>query len=275
MRTTRTRLTPRPRLTAGARLTTGAAIAAATLTATALALTVTGAAQATLEPGTPAKDVHVGLDNDNASNPFIQPTGVSAPQHMDDSDLMFGRDNDDLLIGRKGSDTLLGGPGSDIMIGGPDVATEPSSDVLVGDVGDDIGIWAPGDGNDVFAGDEGRDTMIFGPLVTAADGSLVLRRTLGRSVPRVVLGGPSTYGCTLVPVPASEQIGVQYLVRFTVSGAPVATVRLKDVEQVVCPGPTAGTARVADLTAASPAFVTRPLGYLGGVVGAIVAPQGG
>lgn len=285
MTRTRTRLTPRTRLTlrtprtprtrVGAATVTAATVTTAALTAAALALTVTGAARATVEPGTPAKDVHVGLDNDNAANPFIQPAGVAAPQHMDDSDLMFGRDGDDLLIGRKGSDTLLGGPGSDILIGGPDVATEPRSDVLVGDVGDDVGLWAPGDGNDVFAADEGSDTMILGPLVTAANGRPVLRHTLGRDVPRADLGGPSSFGCTLVPVPPSEPIGVQYLVRFTVGSTLVATVRLKDVEQVVCPGPTAGTARVADLTAVYPTFVTRRLDSLRGVVGAIVAPQGG
>ena len=71
-------------------------------------------------PGTPAKDVTFGRDDDNADNPFIQPPGVTAKQHMDNTDLLFGRANKDLLVGKLGDDTLLGGEGSDILIGGPE-----------------------------------------------------------------------------------------------------------------------------------------------------------
>ena len=44
----------------------------------------------------------------------------------------------------------------------------PNSDVLVGDKGDDINIWAPGDGSDAFTGNEDKDTMIFAPFVENA-----------------------------------------------------------------------------------------------------------
>ena len=71
-------------------------------------------------PGTPGKDVHFGGDDDNADNPFIQPPGVTAKQHMDNTDLLFGRENKDLLVGKLGDDTLLGGEDSDILIGGPE-----------------------------------------------------------------------------------------------------------------------------------------------------------
>src|SRR3954452_25253782 len=75
---------------------------------------------ATVAPGTAGKDVTRGLNNDNATNTFIQPPGVTAQQHMNNTDVLFGRQNDDLLIGNLGSDTLVAGSGADIMIGGPD-----------------------------------------------------------------------------------------------------------------------------------------------------------
>lgn len=96
------------------------------LTTAALAIAATGALAGTqpanglLIPGTPGKDVHIGLDNDNVDNPFVQPPGVAAKQHMDNTDILFGRGNDDLLIGKLGDDVLLGGKGSDILIGGPE-----------------------------------------------------------------------------------------------------------------------------------------------------------
>ncbi len=230
-------------------------------------------AQATVEPGTPGPDVHLGLDNDNARNTFIQPAGVTIPQHMDDADLLFGRGQNDLLFGRQGNDTLLGGSGSDILVGGPD-GRRPGSDTLVGDLGNDVSIWSPGDGDDVFAADEGVDTAVFGPLVLTPGGSPLITTAHGRKVPRVDLGGHPDQGCVIVAVPPSEQLGVQYLVRFTVGGAVVATMRLKDVERVVCPSVTSGEAQVADLTSAVPRFSSVALTSLTGVVGDIAAPVG-
>jgi len=231
-------------------------------------------AGAVVEPGTPAKDVTVGLDNDNASNPLIQPPGVTAKQHMDNTDVLFGRDNDDLLIGNLGSDTLLGGNDDDILIGGPEHGTQPNSDVLVGDDGDDIDIWAPGDGSDAFAGNEDKDTMIFAPFVTEANGSLLLTREHGRKIPHVDIDGQTTT-CTVVPVPDSENLGFQFLVRFNVNNVPVATVRQKDVEKVYCPSPTPGTALLAKLDSNHPeTFHTVYLDQVRGTVGDILAPIG-
>ena len=242
----------------------------------ALALTglAAGSASAVLVPGTPGKDVHVGLDNDTAGNAFIQPPGVTARQDMDRADVVFGRDNDDLLVGNRGSDALLGGRGSDILVGGPDGGEAPGNDVLDGDVGDDIGIWSPGDGNDAFAAFDGTDTMILGVLATQPDGSLRLTRKLGRQVPSVRLDGLPRYGCRLVPVPAEQDLGAQYLLRFTVDGVVASTVRLKDVERVLCPSPYAGAARAADLTSAYPSFRNVPLASVTGLAGAIVGPKG-
>lgn len=228
-------------------------------------------ASATVEPGTPAKDVHVGLDDDNADNPFIQPAGVRTAQHMDDTDVLFGRGNDDLLIGRLGGDTLLGGPDSDIMVGGPERGQKPANDVLVGDEGNDVSIWSRGDGNDAVVGNDGYDTMIFGPVVTNADGSLKLTSTRHRKVPHVRVDGYPRLGCTLAAFPTSRQPGYEYLVRLTWDGVPTASVREKDIERVLCPAAKPGTVRVAYPHGSHPtAFRTVRLSGIGGVVGAIV-----
>jgi hypothetical protein len=228
---------------------------------------------AAVEPGTPDRDVHIGADDDNASNPFIQPPGVSAPQHMNDTDLLFGRGNADLLVGGKGGDTLLGGPGPDILVGGPDRGSDRRDDVLVGDDGDDVAVWSPGDGNDIVDGDDGTDTLVVGPVLTTVGGGLRLdTRTLNRAIPKVHLDGASNQTCQLVPVPESEHLGVQYLLRISVDGVLQNTLRLKQMEAVVCPGPYTGTARVADLTDGTASFSTVPVSAVRGLAGAIVAP---
>lgn len=249
-------------------------LVAATAAIGALVVAGTASTSALVAPGTAAKDITVGLDNDNADNPFIQPPGVTAKQHMDDTDLLFGRGNDDLLIGFLGGDTLLGGSGDDITIGGPEGAQAPNSDVLVGDRGDDINIWAPGDGSDAFAGNEGTDAMVFAPFVEKADGSLLLTRYDGRKIPRVDIDDQDAFSCTIVPVPVAEKLGFQFLVRFNVNDTPVVTVRQKDVERVFCPSPDAGKVAVANLTAPYPAFHDVWLRDVRGTVGAILDPVG-
>jgi hypothetical protein len=245
---------------------------AATVAVAGAVMSMAATANAMLVPGTPAKDVHVGRDNDNANNTFIQPSGVTAKQHMDDTDVVFGRDNDDLLIGVKGGDTLIGGRGHDILVGGPEAGTAPTpnSDVLLGDEGHDINIWAPGDGSDAFVGDTGYDTMVFAPFVLNTDGTLKLRRAHGRKVPQVDIGGKPQFSCTIVPVPASQNLGAQFLVRFNVNGNPVVTVRQKDVERLLCTSPIAGKAAVADLTVAHPTFRNVWLTSIPGTLGDIV-----
>jgi len=252
-----------------------AAVSAGVLAAGALVLGIATGSSAVLLPGTPAKDVGIGLDNDNASNPFIQPPGVIAKQHMDNTDVLFGRDNDDLLIGNLGSDTLLAGADDDIMIGGPEKGQTPNSDVLVGDTGNDINIWAPGDGSDAFIGNEDKDTMVFAPFVEDASGGLLLTTYAGRQIPHVKIDALPAFSCTVVPVPESEHLGAQFLVRFNVNGTPVVTVRQKDVEKVFCPSPDAGMALVAKLTGPDPTtFKTVPLRRIHGTIGAILGPVG-
>ncbi len=161
---------------------------------------------ALFEPGTDKKDVTFGRDNDNATNTFIQPPGVAAKQHMDNTDVLFGKANDDLLVGNLGDDTLLGGDDDDILIGGPEKFAPINSDVLVGEYGDDINIWAPGDGSDAFAGQEGKDSMVFAPFVPDASGALLITRENGRKIPHVDIDGQPTFSCTIVPVPESEKL---------------------------------------------------------------------
>jgi len=224
-----------------------------------------------LVPGTPHRDVHIGADNDNAANTFVQPPGVAAKQHMDNTDVVVGRGGDDLLIGRLGDDTLLGNGGDDILVGGPEAFSSPNSDVMLGESGDDINVWAPGDGSDAFVGSSGRDSMVFAPPLLSG-GQPRLERSHGRMIPRVDIDGLPQFSCTIVPVPAGEKLGFDFLVRFNVNGVPAVTVRQKDVENVYCPSPVAGQALVADLTDASPKFEPVRLDRVRGVLGAILAP---
>ena len=64
------------------------------------------------------------------------------------------------------------------------------------------------------------------------------------------------FTCTVVPVPESEQLGAQFLVRFNVGPNPVVTVRQKDVEKVYCPSPEPGEATFARLTGPDPTTFT-------------------
>lgn len=233
---------------------------------------VASVAGARVEPGTPGKDVTFGSDNDNANNTFIQPPGVAAKQHMDNTDVVFGRANDDLLVGNLGGDTVVAGSGDDILVGGPERGTAPNSDVLLGDRGNDINLWQGGDGSEVFVGDRGRhDTMVFAPFVTRPDGSLKLEWNHGRRIPRVDIGGQPAFSCDIVKVPRRQHLGAQFLVRFSVNGTLAVTVRQKDVERVLCPAPHEGRARTADLTDAHPNFRGVRLNHIGGTLGAIVA----
>jgi hypothetical protein len=75
----------------------------------------------------------------------------------------------------------------------------------------------------------------------------------------------------IVKVPASQHMGEQFLVRFEVNSVPVATVRQKDVERLLCPSPHGHKLAAADLTRAHPSFHLIRLRALHGVVGAIVA----
>lgn len=248
------------------------AMAASALAAAAMTTVALAPAHALVIPGTSGNDVSVGTDTDNAANTFIQPLGVVAKQHMDNTDVLIGRGGGDLLVGNLGGDTLVGNTGADILVGGPENFTTPNSDVLLGEEGDDINIWAPGDGSDAFVGHSGFDTMVFAPFVKNADGTLKLEQSHGRQVPKVVIDAAPQFTCDIVRVPKSEKLGFDFLVRFNVNGVPAVTVRQKDVERVFCPSPDAGKALVANLTQAHPSFAPVALSHVHGLAGAILAP---
>ncbi|SLN50639.1 Leukotoxin [Roseovarius gaetbuli] len=62
----------------------------------------------------------------------------------DGDDTLFGMYGDDSLVGGGGNDSLLGGYGNDTLEGGLD------DDLLTGGDGNDVFIYAPGDGNDTI-----------------------------------------------------------------------------------------------------------------------------
>jgi Ca2+-binding RTX toxin-like protein len=213
--------------------------------------------------GTPGNDVTFGQDRDNAGNPLIQPPGVTVPQHLSNTDVAFGRLGDDLVTGGPaGRDVLIGGEGNDVLIG------ESGSDVLLGDEGNDVSVWSTGDGSETFVGDEGNDTLIVGALDRVGQRPRLVSYQ-GRQVPQARLLS-TEQSCALTPVPAGEDVGEQYLVRVLVGGRLQATIRARDVEQVVCSSPVAGRARVADLRAPGATFETVRISALPGVPGAIV-----
>jgi hypothetical protein len=250
------------------------AAVATSLAAVAVLGATAASSSAVLVPGTSGDQVQRGLDNDNAANTFVQPPGVAAKQHMDNTDVLFGRDGNDLQIGNLGGDTLLGGDGHDIQIGGPEAFAAPNSDVITAGPGHDVNIWAPGDGSDAFVGEEGRDTMVFAPFVTDDDGDLLLQRWKGRKIPKVKIDAAPQFSCTIVPVPKAQKLGAQFLVRFNVNGVPAVTVRQRDVERVFCPSPDEGKALWADLTDAHPTFKSVKIAKVKGLTGKILAPVG-
>lgn len=225
------------------------------------ALAAVGTASAALQTD---RAVAIGRDNDNADNRFIQPAGVAAKQHLDNTDVLLGTHGDDLLVGRLGGDTIDGAAGADILVGGPEAGQAPNSDVLLGGPGDDINIWAPGDGSDAFVGGSGHDTMVFAPFVLDSDGELRIVRRHGRRVPLVDIDDKPQFRCTVTRVPQRQRLGFDFVARFFVGDTLAVTVRQEAVERVLCPGAAEGEVEVADLTDAHPRFITRRLANLRG-----------
>lgn len=240
-----------------------AIVALAVLAATA---SLAASAAAALQIGGGGRDVLIGRDNDNATNAFIQPAAVAAKQHLDNTDVVLGGGRDDLLIGLKGNDVLAGEQGDDVLVGGVEKGSQPNSDVVLGDRGRDVNIWAPGDGSDFFLGGPGYDTHISAPIVLDAAGGVALfpERYGPRQVPHVSIDAKPQFTCTIERVPAELGLGFEFVTRFLVNGNLAVTIRLHEVERLLCPSPNASSVLVADLTQATPGFVERPLSDFGG-----------
>jgi hypothetical protein len=254
-----------------------------------VAFGVAGTAFAALQGNEHSKrgQVLIGADNDNSSDPTIQPiaTPPGADQSLKKSDQLLGGAGPDMIVGRLGSDAISAGGGDDVIIGGTEggqpAPALPDSDIAYGNTGSDTFVWAPGDGSDAFIGGDAAkikqgdkakasakgkgkkvkkpapeiDTLVIGNLALSADSSapaLFPNRKFG-SLPRVFasdrgvptpLGGtpprnPNLTGeCQILPAPAG--LGYQDLVRFFAAPGNLAvTIRVKGVEQVICP--TAGS----------------------------------
>jgi hypothetical protein len=205
--------------------------------------------RANLLIGTPGNDVLIGKDDDTTDNPAIQPAGVMADQSLKKADLLFGMEGDDLLIGLLGDDFLDGGPGDDVLVGGTEQGMPPNSDIQNGGEGNDVSVWAGGDG-----GGPGVDAIVF--AVIDRDGANVptaQMATVGRSERPIatanLLGAPGF--CQIDRAP--EDSGYEWLVRFVVrnTGAVAVTVRLYGVEQVFCSSKMGGGAEWVDFTQGS------------------------
>jgi len=230
------------------------------------------AAHAALQVGGGNADVLFGRDNDNAANTFIQPPNVTAKQHLDNTDILLGGRSGDLLIGLLGDDVLHGESEDDILIGGTENFQAPNSDVIFGDSGNDINIWAPGDGSDAFLGGQGTDTHIFAPIVVENNRPRLFTYN-GRQIPRVNIANQPNFRCTIERVPANQALGFPFITRFFVGENLAVTVRLSQgVEQVFCTSPRPNRVLYADLRSANPTvFVERRLSdFSGSLLGAIM-----
>jgi len=222
--------------------------------------------QAAVLVGRGRADVLIAPDDDNQSDPEIQPAGVAANQSLNNADTLIGGPGNDVLIGMLGSDALLAGPGDDVIIGGIERGTQPNSDIQIGDTGNDVALWQAGDGNDLFDGGPGRrDALVFGtidrdPITNVPILSPVSGRHKATGLPTANVTDQGGF-CTVEPVRDPAVRGFDFLVRFfsKANGNLLVTVRTRDVEQVFCTAQNAAAITFANLTVANPDFVEIPV----------------
>jgi Ca2+-binding RTX toxin-like protein len=240
------------------------------LVAGTVALALAASALGGLQLGEDSGRVVIGADNDSPDDPVIQ-NGAAANQSLRKGDQIIGDQTDEVQIGRLGPDVLLAEGGHDVIVGGTernsDVVNFPNFDIADGEDGNDAFIWAPGDGSDAFLGGEparrpgsDMDRLIVGTMeVDEDDDSLPqLNRTEFGRLPRAIVSNnrlPATIGgdsnptatvpntCDVVRAPRG--LGYNFLVRVInpVTGAQAVTLRLKEVEQVLCGAGGQGEAR--------------------------------
>ena len=208
-------------------------------------------------------DILIGQDNDNVDNPLIQPIAPPPNQSLNNADILQGSDGCDVLIGLFGNDVLDGGSGGDIMIGGTEQFDPDgfgNKDVMLGGNGNDINMWAPGDGSDAFIGGAGsRDVQVFGLIDRDHNNVPILSPITGvfseTGAPTVNVTGSPGF-CRLEYV-GDTDLGFDFLVRFFVrsTGNLAVTIRLEGVEQVFCTSEQGGQITFADLRSSSPQFV--------------------
>jgi len=212
-------------------------------------------------------------------------------QSMQAGDALSGTAQSDLMVGALGIDVLFGYHGDDIMIGGTEDFNPFNRDRAFGGTGDDVFIWAPGDGNDFFDGGPGRgDVLILGligeqrddqgntagaPFFSvnppSSDGSqdfdgVFIHPSSGLPIVDVA-GGPGF--CEVVDGSDSvdeqaelDALGLDHLVRFILRGPASSdsnpdtglriAVHTLNTEYLVCGGMHLGETVVLDLTTSPP-----------------------
>lgn len=129
------------------------------------------------------KNVIIGSDLNNKENPTVQPqedaqSGGGRDQTQQFGDILRGSWKDDLIIGRLGIDTMFGKKGNDILIGGTEDFNSFNRDRAFGGRGNDIFMWAPGDGSDLFFGGRGYDVLMLGLIGEVVDGDVQFKVNL-------------------------------------------------------------------------------------------------
>lgn len=262
------------------------------------ALVSLGVAGASLGPLVPSGaggsiPVIIGRDANSALNPFVQPqdkalSGGGRDQSQKFHDLLFGDVyGPSIVIGRLGADLIIGGPSIDVIVGGPEHFNPANRDKAFGLDGDDVFLWAPGDGSDRFDGGSGLDTVVFG-LIGEKDekgntvfkvsndqkaGEVALDGYLG--LPRMNVSGSPGF-CQVIDRSSSanagqelQKIDADHLVRFFIRAVNQSfkngqqkddnglrvTLTLKDVEFLVCTNEEGGKIAAFDLRTSPPRSV--------------------
>jgi hypothetical protein len=233
----------------------------------------------------------VGADNNFRGNPFVQPqdpalAGGGIDQTLKFGDVLFGTRQGDFLIGGLGDDVLFGRDGDDVLLGGLEHFHPRSRDRIFGHGGDDIVIWAPGDGSDFMDGGPGQDVLILGLVGEVVEGQVVFRLSEDKQAGEVFIDPKTNLPllevsnapgfCQVIEqsssADAGEQLaalGVQHLVRFCLRDVAKAfargdqqtdnglrqTMHLQDMEVLLCASRDGGAIEVLDLTVSPPASV--------------------
>lgn len=111
------------------------------------------------------KDINSNVGPNDAINELYSANRGSnggGDQSQQFGDILYGTADDDVIIGGLGIDILWGKAGDDVLIGGTEDFNPLNRDRAFGGEGEDIFIWAPGDGNDFFDGGNGTDVLMIG-----------------------------------------------------------------------------------------------------------------
>lgn len=248
----------------------------------------------------------LGADNNSSQNTFLQAvdpalTGGGRDQTLQFGDILLGTDSEDLILGRLGVDLLLGGQSDDVLVGGTEHFNPANRDRAFGGAGNDVFLWAPGDGSDFFNGGPGLDVVALGLMGEINDaGDLVFQVSTDQQAGDVFInpatGLPqldatnSPGFCEVIDDSTSvdsaaelDAIGIDRLVRFFIRGAADSfeaglqsddnglrvTLHLVDVEYLVCTSRDGGQIEAFDMTTQPPTQIRLgqvPVAAIGSIV---------